>query len=453
MPNDKHSATGKPTVATTSTSSKALGQSGMDCILPGNFFLNMRLTFNHDEDPARGPLNIRTTPQKDGVGNAAQQPTTSHAQSTAIASQDNHQTSIDEAITEALAGVSSSATDSLKKSKSTKSKGGPGGGPGRKRDHDTMTNASRLANDSGGGSVVPSSSKNPAHDGDNSVQPNKFQRILPKEPGPAQLGSAGQEQGSEGMMDSGHSHANQAISGSQAANGANQTPEGAPPVLPFLSGQVLAWLPTSMRVAASSARSYVQAMVSHNEQWCRKYSGDRAATQTAIMKDETVLQEWDTTLRAFVAVATAARQGRQLDHRPLLHNGLTDFMNIKLPDPDQPHGDKQPAVSGNMQPGVIHGGSPIIMGMNPMGAGTRQVEELSEEIGTVIRISSRNESVRQSQHAQLHNLLVNQVQAYAQGFQDLQAAHRRADEARERESNTMLTLIKKRSEMLDEEEG
>lgn len=396
-------------------------------------------------------MDTPSTPHKEGVGNAEQQASASHSHSTSIASQGNHPTLVDEAITKVLAGTSTPATDSLKKSKSTKSKGGAVGGPSRKRDHDTMTNASRLANDSGGGSAAPSASKNPAHDGDNAVQPNKFQRVLPKGPDPAQVGPTVRGPGHKALNAPEQPHANQAFGGA-AAQGANPSPGDAMPalpVLPFLSGQVLAWLPTSLRVAACNARNYVQGMVNFNEKWHRERSGDPSWTQTAIAQDETVLQDWDTTLRAFVEVASAAREGRQLDHRPILDNQLTDWMRIKLPDPDQPHGDKQLPLPGNMQPGAIYAGSPIIMGMNPMGARSGPGGELSEEIETVTRISSRNESVRQTQNAQLHNLLANQSQAHAQGFQDLQAAHRRADEAREEESDMMFTLIKKNSELLE----
>ncbi|KAG6362656.1 hypothetical protein INS49_007748 [Diaporthe citri] len=455
MPKDKHVATGKPTAAMSTSYSRAHGQSGMDDIRPRNAFVIIRLTCNNGEDPERGPTNTPSTPHKDGVGTAGQQAPTSQAQSTANASQDNRQPLIDEAITDALGGASTSAIYSLKKSSSAKSKGGAGGGPSRKRDHETMTNASRLANDSGGGSAAPPSSKNPAHDGNNSVQANKFQRILP---GPAQLGPAGREQGYYVVNDPANSRPSQAVSGSQAARGANQTPIESLPVIPFLSGQVLAWLPTSLRVAASSARTYVQTMVYHNETWPGAKSGDPLQTQFVIMKDESVLQDWDTFLRALLEVANAAREGRLLDNRPILHNKLTDDLNIRIPDPDRPHGDKQfmheqTVVPANTQPGQIDASSTIIMGMNPMSPGPGQVGDLSGDIETVMRISSRNESIRQNQNLQLHNLLASQGQAHAQGFHAIQDAYRRADEAREWECDLIANLIKKRSELRDKEEG
>lgn len=457
MPNDKHSATGKPTAAVPTTSSKTHGQSGMEGTRPGNAFVILRLTYNHGEEPGHDAIDTPSTPHREGVRNANPNSPYAGAHALAIAFKGGRRDEIDKAITDAFEGAEAWFAESNKKSKSTKSKGGAGGGPSRKRDHDTMTNASRLANDSGGGSAAPSSSKNPAHDGDNSVQANKFQRILPKGPGPSQLGPARQEQGYEGLNDSGHSHPNQAVSSGQAAHGENQTPEAAPPVIPFLSGQVLAWLPTNFRVAASSARSYVQAVVNYDEEWYRTNPGNPFAAQLGITKDETVLQEWDTTLRAFLEVATAARDGRQLDHRPILQNKLTDAMEIQLPDPDQPHGDKQfiheqPIVPANKQPGQIHTASPIIMGMNPMGPGSGQLGDLSGDIDTAMRISSRNESVRQDQIVQLHNLLASQGRAHAQGFQDIQAAHRRADEARERECAFISTLISKRSKLRDKKE-
>lgn len=365
---------------------------------------------------------------------------------------------IDEAITEACASASTSATDSHKKSKSAKSKGGADGGPSRKRDHETMTNASRLPSAPVGGSATPSFSNNPGHAGDNSVQANKFQRILPKGPGPAQLGPAGQKQGHEVVNDLGQSHPNQAASSSQVARGANQTLEEFPPIVPFLTGQVLAWLPTSLRVAASSARSFVEKMVKHTEECRRDMKGHPGGTQFVTMKDENILQDWDTTLRAFVEVANAAREGRQLGHRPILQNQLTDVMKVQLPDPDQPHGDKdfthEPTlVPTNMQPGHNDSSSPIVMGMDPAVAGSGQVVGTSEEIDTVMRMFSRNESVRHTQNTRLHSLLATQSQAHAQGFQDLQAAHRRADDIRTWESIMILTMIKNRSELLEKKEG
>lgn len=426
----------------------------MNGIHPCDASVITRLTYNHGEEPEHGYINTPSTTHREGGGNAK------HWK--------DGLTDEERAEADAWLGASSEErreyfirtygdgaeawfANPSKKSKSTKSKGGPS----RKRDHDTMTNASQLANESGGGSAAPSSSKNPAHDGAKSVQANKFQRILPEGPGPAQVGPAGQEQGHQVPNAPEQPHANQAFGGA-AAQGANPSPgEAMPalPVVPFLSAKVLAWLPTSLRVAANSARNFVQEMVHQSEESQKLRSGNPSGTQFGIMKDENLLQDWDTTLRAFLEVATAAREGRQLEYRPILHNQLTDSMMINLPDPDQPHGDKQLPLPGNMQPGAVHAGSPIIMGMNPMRAGSGQAGELSEEIEAIMRVSSRNESVRQTQNAQLHNLLATQSQAHAQGFQDLQAAHRRADEAREEESDMMFTLIKKNLELLEKKDG
>lgn len=426
----------------------------MDGIRPGDESVIMKLTISHGEEPEHGSIDTPSTPHREGVGDAKQNSPGDLDRELAIARGGGSPDMSDAAIAKARKAAKAWMAN-YKISESTKFGGGAGGGPSRKRDHDTMTNASRLADDSGGSSAGPSSKKNPAHDGDNSVQANKFQRILPKSPRPAQPGPSGQGQDHQASNDPEQPHANQAFGGA-AAQGANPSPgEAMPglPVLPFLPDEVLAWLPTSLRVAACNARNYVQAMVHFKEECHRERSGDPSWTQTAIEKDETVLQNWDNTLRAFVEVAIAARKGRQLDHRPILDNLLTDWMNIKLPDPDQPHGDKQLPLPGNMQPGTILGGSPIIMGMNPMGGGSGPGGELSEEIATVMRISSRNESVRQTQNAQLHNLLATQSQAHAQGCQDLQAAHRRAEEAREEESDMMFTLIKKNLELLEKKDG
>lgn len=455
MPKDKQIPTARP-IAVLPITSKAYGQSGMDGIRPDSSFVITRLTCNHRQGAQHGPIATPSTPHKDGVGNAEQQASTSQAPSTAIATQHNRETLIDEAITEACARASTSATDSHKKSKSAKSKGVADGGSSRKRDHDTMANASRLASAPIGGSAAPSSSKNPGHAGDNSLQANKFQRILPKGPG---QGVQGQCCGGPPVVvnDPAQPDPNPCVSWGQAAPGANQTPGEALPV-PFLSGQVLAWLPTSLRVAANSARTYVQTLVNADEEWHRKFSSDKVGTHVGIMMHEGVLQMWDATLRGLVEVATAAREGRQLDHKPMLQNDITIMLRMKIPDPDQPHGDKQfthepPTVSTNMEPGHNDASSPIVMGMGPAVAGSGQVVGLSEEIDTVIRMSSRNESVRHTQNARLHSLLVSQTQAHAQGFQDLQAAHRRADEARASESDMIFTMIKKRSELLEKKEG
>lgn len=243
---------------------------------------------------------------------------------------------------------------------------------------------------------------------------------------------------------------------------ADQQPKEALPVLPFLSEEILAWLPESLRVAASDGRILVQKIITQGDVSNKQHLDNPLATQFGIAKNEAIVCAWHTTLRSLAEAATAARDGRTLYNLPILQNQITDELGLKIPDPDQifrVHDNNQyieglPSLSAYTQQGQGSSPSPIIiMGMNAVDSRAREIAEMSEGIETAMRTSSRNESVRRTQRVQLQNLLKNQhqIRTDAQGIQDLQDACSRADEARHQESEKIAQLIKKRAELLDKE--
>jgi hypothetical protein len=87
-------------------------------------------------------------------------------------------------VSAAPANTTMSAPNSnKKKSQASKSKESLGGSSSRKRDHHSMANASPHAKDAGESMAAQPASTNQAHTNDESLQPNKYQRILPNEPG------------------------------------------------------------------------------------------------------------------------------------------------------------------------------------------------------------------------------------------------------------------------------
>lgn len=320
MANEKPDATDKSTAVMPTTSPKAPGQIGTYDILPGNLVLIVRLTCNHLQEPEPGLTNPSSKPHKEDVGTTPQRASASGVHSSATAPQDSSQILIDEAITDAIENASTSATDSQKKSKSTKSKGVLASGGGRKRDHDTMTNATRPANESRG-SAIQASRSDPTRHGSNTFPSNKFRRILPKTTAPAQ----------PGIIDRGQDN--------QALDGPGQSQHDEP------------------------------------------ISGGHAASEFTQRLEELTI------------------------------SGTSLFL---------------------AEPG--------------------QIGKISEDIDLAMCISLRNERVRQMQLAQLHGRLVNQNQAQAQGFQDLQSAQRRADEAWDQEVDSIFKMIKKRSELLNKKD-
>lgn len=274
----------------------------------------------------------------------------------------------------------------------------------------------------------------------------------PSSPGPIHLGPVG----------SGQSHPNQATPGGHTTQEADQQPKEASPVLPFLSEEILAWLPASLRAAASDGLVLVQKIITRGEASNKEHVDYPLAAQFGIEKNEAIIHAWHTTLRALVEVATAGRDGRRLYNPPSLHNQITQELGMRVPDPDQIfrlHDNNQhiqglPSLSAYTQQGQRTPPSPIIMmGMNSADARAREIAEVSEEIDKAMRLSSRSESLRRTQAVQLQSLLQNQYQTHtdAQGVQDLQDACSRADEARQQESEKIAQLIKKRSELLDKE--
>lgn len=459
--NEKPGATDKPTATMSTTSPKAHGQIGIYDILPGNIVLIVRLTCNHLQEFEPVSTNPSSTPHKEDVRNTPQRASASGVHSTATSPQDNSHILIDEAITDAIENASTSATNSQKKSKSTKSKGVVASGRGRKRDHDTMTNATRPANEFGG-SAIQASRSDPTRDGSNTFSLNKFQPILPKATGPAQPGTVGHGQGNQVLDSPGQSQHDQSISGGHAASGFTQRLEEVARKVPSLSEQDLAWLPAQLRDMASKARETVttsmmlddhlrmlasqsretmQASMILDDQWNEIVSYSPTGRELGVTNKCALFDKWITLRQRLIEVATAAREGRQ----------------PTWPCVDQPQSNSQsmngpPNVPANVQQVQYDCPAPTISGTSLLLAEPGQIGKMSEDIDLVMRISSRNESVRQTQNAQLHSLLINQTQAQAQGFQELQSAHRRADEARDEESDTILKLIKTRSELLNKKD-
>lgn len=221
MANEKPDATDKPTAVMPTSSPKAPGPIGTYDVLPGNLVLIVRLTCNHLQEPEPGLTNPSSTSHKEDVGNNPQRASASDVHSTATAPQDSSHILIDEAITDAIENASTSATNSQKKSKSINLKVVVASGRGRKRDHDTMTNASRPANELGG-SAIQASRSDPTRDGSNTFPSNKFRRILPKATAPAQSETVARGQGNQALDGPGQSQQDQPISGGHTASESNQ---------------------------------------------------------------------------------------------------------------------------------------------------------------------------------------------------------------------------------------
>lgn len=441
MANDKLGATDKPTAAMPTTSPKAHGQIGIYDILPGNRLLIVRLTSNHLQEFEPGSTNPSSTPRKEDVGNTPQRTSASGVHSTATAPQDNGHILIDEAITDAIENASPSATNSQKKSKSTKSKGVVASGRGRKRDHDTMTSATRPPNEFGGSSVQ-ASRNDPMRDGSHTFPSNKFQPILPKATGPAQPGTVGSGQRNQALDGPGRSQHDQPISGGHAASELNQRIEELERKLPYLS-ESLAWLPAHLRDPASIEQAMAHASTNLADMWNADYSYDPVRRALWVTNKYALPDNRENVRQRLIKDATAAREGRQ----PTCSSADQPQSNSH---PGQPM-NGPPNMPANMQQVQDDGPAQIITGSSFLFAEAGKLANMSEDIDIAMRISSRNESVRQTHIAQLHSLLLNQTQAQAQGFQELQSAHRRADEARDVESEIICNLIKKRSDLLDKE--
>lgn len=221
MANEEPDATGKPTAVMPTTSPKAHGPIGTYDILPGNLVLIAGLTCNHLQEPEPGLTNPPSTPHRDDVGNTPQRASASGVRSTATAPQDNSHILIDEAITDAIESASTSATKSQQKSKGTKSKGVVASDRGRKRDDDTITNATGPAIESKD-SVKQASRSVPTRNGSNTLPSTKFRPILPKATGPVQPRTVGRGQGNQVLDGPGQSQHDQPISGGHAASESNQ---------------------------------------------------------------------------------------------------------------------------------------------------------------------------------------------------------------------------------------
>lgn len=458
MANEEPGTTDKPTAAMPSTSSEVHGLIGTYDILPGNLVLIVRLTCNHLQEPELGQTNPSSTPHKEDVGNTPQRASSSGARSAATAPQDSGHILIDETITDAIENASTSATDSQKKPKSTNSKGVVASDRGRKRDHDAMTNATRPANKSGG-SAIQASRSDSTRDGGNTFPSTKFRPILPKATAPAQPGTVDYGQGNQTLDGCGQSQHGQPISGGHAASESNQRLEQLMQKVPSLSEQDLAWLPAELqdmasiapkavdaslviddrsRELASQTQEAVKASMILNDQWNKMCSHNPAGRELGPTNKGALLDEWITLRQDLIEVATAAREGRQ----PI------------WPCTNQTHSNSQ-SMNGppNMQQSQDDFQAPTISGPSLFRAEQAQIEKMSEDIDLAMRISLRNERVRQMQLAQLHDLLANQNYAQAQGFQDLQSAQRRADEAWNQEAENISKLIKKRSELLNKKDG
>lgn len=439
MANDKLGATDKPTAAMPNTSSKAHGQIGIYDILPGNRLLIVRLTCNHLQEYEPGSTNPSSAPRKEDVGNTPQRASASGAHSTANATQDNGHILIDEAITDAIENASPSATDSQKKPKSTKSKGVVASGRGRKRDHDTMTSATRPPNEIGG-SAVQASRNDPMRDGSHTFPSNKSQPILPKATGPAQPGTVDRGQRNQALDGPGRSQHDQPFSGGHAASDLNQRLEELERKVPSLS-ETLARLPAHLRDPASLEQAMAHASTNLADMWNADYSYDPVRRALWVTNKYALPDNRENVRQRLIKDATAAREGRQ----PTCSSADQPQSNNH---PGQPM-NGPPNMPANMQQVQDDGPAHFITGSSFLLAEAGKLANMSEDIDIFMRISSRNESVRQTQIAQLHSLLVNQTQAQAQGFQELQSAHRRADEARDVESEIICNLIKKRSDLLD----
>lgn len=424
---------GKPTEAVSPKYCVAHRESGTVAILPDNSFVTVRLTCNHREGDESGHIGDPSMPDNDGVGDPHQHASTSDARSIANACQGDRDSELGQVISDALVGPLPT-------------------GSSRKRDHDTMTDAARPADDSGAASDTPSCSNNPAHDGRNPFLPDSLQTILPKSPGSVLSEPAETRQ----------PNIQRAILGRHATHGANQQLKEATVVLPYLFDDLLPWLPAPLQVAAKNGGGLVEKMITHVDDWIKERLGNPIAIQVGIAKKADIVKQWHTTLRALAEVATAARDGRLLYNLPLLRNQITAKLEIQVPDPDQLvrlHDNNQyilglPSLPEYKQQDQHTSPPPIIMGMSLSDNRSVKIAQISQEIVRVMRMSAEDERERQKLNAPIiKDFDEMQPEKQTQALEMLQTARRMADELRELEAELIADMIKTRSELVNEMDG
>lgn len=144
---------------------------------------------------------------------------------------------------------------------------------------------------------------------------------------------------------------------------------------------------------------------------------------------------------------------------PNLPTNLPSSLPANPPASLPPNTPVNPPVNGpgntppNIQLSQNHTSAPVANGLTSM----QLVNDMTTQVANLNGLTSRNDLTRQAQTEGLSNLLSSQIEAHKshieaceQAFQDLAAAHRRADAAREWEMMTIHSLMSKRQEKMEE---
>lgn len=113
-------------------------------------------------------------------------------------------------------------------------------------------------------------------------------------------------------------------------------PAEPPRLVPVLSEKDITELPAALRDAASRAQGMTQDLIHATNAYIKKHNIDPAKRRFGVASQEALVRDWDALFRAFMEVAAAAREGREMGHRPLLQNRLTRALDISIPEPDRP---------------------------------------------------------------------------------------------------------------------